>query len=113
LEDCIFCKIVRGEIPCDKVLENDRVLAFRDIAPKAPVHVVIVPKAHLGDILECADKANGLSINLIEAAAAVARAEGVDATGFRLVVNTGKDGGQSVGHLHFHLLGGAHLADTL
>jgi len=107
MADCIFCKIASGEIPSGKVYEDDSVLAFRDLEPQAPTHVLIIPKKHIGSMMEftAADKELAGHI-LIEVAPAVARSCGVDAGGFRLVTNTGADGGQTVGHLHFHLLGG-------
>lgn len=107
MEGCIFCKIARGEIPSAKVYEDERVLAFRDIDPKAPVHALIVPKAHFASVLGADAQTVGA---LFEAAKEVAKALGVAESGFRLVVNTGRDGGQSVEHLHVHLLGGRALA---
>lgn len=107
MEGCIFCKIARGEIPSAKVYEDERVLAFRDIDPKAPAHALIVPKAHFASVLEADAQTVGA---LFETAKEVAKALGVAESGFRLVVNTGRDGGQSVEHLHVHLLGGRALA---
>lgn len=109
MSDCLFCKIVAGEIPSNKVFENDKILAFRDIQPQAPVHILIVPKRHLGDVLNLADMKNGLADNIMAAAAEIAKSEGVDMTGFRLITNCGPDAGQTVSHLHFHLIGGAKL----
>ena len=109
MDECIFCKIVKGELPCAKVYENDRVLAIRDINPAAPVHVVIMPKWHMRDLLQVAETPNGLIANILDAAAAIAKAEGVFESGFRLISNTGPDAGQSVPHFHMHLLGGKQL----
>jgi len=107
MEGCIFCKIARGEIPSANVYEDERVLAFRDIDPKAPAHVLIVPKVHFAGVLD----ADAQTIAALFAAAKqIAKTLGVDETGFRLVINTGSDGGQSVPHLHMHLLGGRALA---
>lgn len=107
MRDCLFCKIVAGQIPSTKVYENETVLAFRDIDPKAPVHVLIIPKAHYDSLLSPgADKA---AAALFASVASVARKVGVDDAGFRVVINTGRDGGQAVGHLHLHLLGGRAL----
>lgn len=108
--DCLFCKIVAGDIPAEHVREDARTLAFRDIRPQAPIHVLVVPKAHVASLweLEDADEAGAL----LAAAAAVARAEGLD-QGWRLIANTGDHGGQEVGHLHLHVLGGRPLGPML
>ena len=110
MENCLFCKIVAGEIPSTKVYEDDRILAFRDINPQAPVHVLIVPKKHMRNILECdAETAAALT----EAVGRIARQEGVDESGFRILSNCGKNGCQSVEHLHVHLLGGTQLSEKM
>ena len=110
MENCLFCRIIAGEIPGDKVYEDDHVYAFRDINPQAPVHVLIVPKKHLANILECdAETAAALT----DAIRAVAKQEGVDESGFRVISNCGPDGAQSVNHLHVHLLGGVKLAERM
>ena len=108
--DCIFCKIIAGEIPSDKVYEDEHVFAFRDINPQAPVHVLIVPKKHMRNILEC-DAQTAAAVT--EAVGKVARQEGVSFSGFRVVTNCGRDGAQSVEHLHFHLLGGDKLSESM
>ena len=108
MTDCLFCRIVAGEVPATVVAETDRTLAFRDIAPQAPTHVVVVPREHHADAGACADADPGLLADVLSAAVAVARAEGLDA-GYRLVTNTGDEGGQSVHHLHVHVLGGRAL----
>ena len=105
MDNCLFCKIVRGEIPSSKVYEDDKVLAFNDIDPKAPVHILIVPKKHVASIAALEDGDYELAAHIIRIAKELAAAKGLD-DGFRLVANTGIDGGQTVGHLHFHLLGG-------
>ena len=108
--DCLFCKIIRGEIPGDKVFENDKVFAFRDINPQAPVHVLVLPKKHMANILEC----DGETMKaLLDAIQKIAVQEGVAADGFRIVSNCGKNGAQSVNHLHIHLLGGKELAGSM
>ena len=107
-DTCLFCKIVRRDIPADVVLENDHVVAFRDIDPKAPTHILIVPREHLTS-LEDASSATMLG-ELMLAAKSIARTEGIAVSGYRVVVNTGADGGQSVFHLHVHLLGGRSMA---
>jgi histidine triad (HIT) family protein len=104
--DCIFCKIARGEVPAKKVFEDDMVVAFHDINPAAPVHVVIVPKAHIPSVNEAGlDNAAGFG-RVFAAAARIARDLGVDRKGYRIVTNTGKDAGQLVMHVHFHLMAG-------
>ena len=105
MSDCLFCRIVAGEIPATIVHETDDVLAFRDIAPAAPTHVVVVPKAHHDDVAALTADDPDLAGRLLAAGAAVAAAEGL-APGFRLVFNTGADGGQTVFHVHLHVLGG-------
>ena len=103
---CIFCKIIAGEIPSNKVLENDGFLAFHDINPQAPLHVLVIPKAHIQSFNEV-DKTTMSEITpFIQE---VARKLGLDRDGFRIVNNIGINGGQEVGHLHFHLIGGARL----
>jgi histidine triad (HIT) family protein len=108
MSDCLFCRIVAGEIPATVVHETDEVLAFRDIAPAAPTHVVVVPKAHHADVVSLTAADPDLAGRLLAAGAAVAAAEGLD-RGFRLVFNTGADGGQTVFHVHLHVLGGRTL----
>ena len=108
--DCLFCKIIAGEIPGNVVYENDRVFCFRDINPQAPVHVLIVPKKHMDNILECdAETAAALT----DAVKQIAASEGVAESGFRLVSNCGRDGAQSVNHLHVHLMGGKKLPERM
>ncbi|ADU65164.1 histidine triad nucleotide-binding protein [Desulfurispirillum indicum] len=107
MEDCIFCKIAAGTIPCRKVLEDDDILAFHDINPTAPVHVLIIPKRHIPTTLDFeAGADDALAGKLITAAARIARELGIDQSGYRLVFNTNGDGGQEVYHVHLHLLGG-------
>ena len=106
-DNCLFCKIVRKEIPATMVLENEHVIAFRDIDPKAPTHVLVVPRAHVAT-LDAVTDARMLG-ELMLAAAAIARAEGIVEGGYRTVVNCGADAGQTVFHVHLHLLGGRKL----
>ncbi len=106
---CLFCRVVAGELPAAVVHETDRVVAFRDIAPAAPVHVLVVPREHHATAEALADADPALLADVLAGAVAVARAEGLD-SGYRLVVNTGDDAGQSVHHLHVHVLGGRGLA---
>jgi histidine triad (HIT) family protein len=105
---CIFCKIAAGEIPSTAVYQDERVYAFADINPKAPVHVLIVPREHIGSLAEAAPEQNTLLGHLFWAAAEIARKKGLN-KGYRVVVNTGEDGGQTVDHLHLHLLGGRQM----
>ncbi|GAB1690093.1 HIT domain-containing protein [Krasilnikovia sp. M28-CT-15] len=107
--DCLFCRIVAGEIPATVVHETDTTLAFRDIGPKAPVHVLVIPKDHHPDIAALALADPGVAADVLAAAAAVAEAEGLRTEGFRLIVNNGPHAGQEVAHVHVHVLGGAPL----
>ncbi len=111
--DCLFCRIIRGEIPSAKVYEDEYVYAFRDINPIAPVHVLIVPKEHVTDALALTGEKASLAAHVFEAAAAIARREGLAERGFRVVTNCGRDAGQTVPHLHFHLLGGKEMSWTV
>lgn len=109
MEDCVFCKVVAGELPAETLYEDDVVLAFADISPMAPVHALIVPKKHLGNVDELsADDAKVVS-QMIMAAQKLARQLGASASGYRLVINTGADATQTVPHLHMHLLAGRPL----
>ena len=105
--DCLFCRIVRGEIPATLVAETEDCIAFRDIDPKAPTHVLIIPREHVPSLAEATDAALVGKLSLL--AARIAREEGIDGRGWRTVVNTGGDAGQTVFHLHLHLLGGRPL----
>ena len=107
--DCLFCKIIAGQIPSSKVYEDEFCYAFKDIAPKAPVHDVFVPKEHFSSALEVTEAREKITGHLIRAASEVARQKGIDGRGYRLVLNTNADAGQTVFHLHLHLLGGQVL----
>lgn len=107
--DCLFCKIAVGEIPSTKVFENEHVLAFRDIDPQAPFHVIIIPKQHIASAAEITAENSAVVAEIFEAAAEIARQEKLD-KGFRIVNNCGEEGGQTVGHLHFHMLAKRNLA---
>ena len=107
--DCIFCKIAAGEIPCNKAYEDDQVLAFYDLDPKAPTHILIIPKEHIGSALEITPENSGIIAHIYEVAAKLAKDLKLE-KGFRIVNNCGEDGGQTVQHLHFHLLGGRAMA---
>lgn len=109
MEDCIFCKILKGEIPCDKIYEDDRVLSFKDISPEAPVHVLIIPKKHISSINKLKEEDENLIGYIYTVAGKIAKQLGVSEKGYRIVSNCGEDGGQTVGHIHFHFLGGRKL----
>ena len=115
MDNCIFCKIIRGEIPSAKVYEDQDILAFKDINPAAPVHILIVPKKHVSDIMELAgnDQRAEIMESVMRAVPEVAKASGVAENGFRLINNCGEEGGQTVMHLHFHLIGGRKLGEKL
>jgi histidine triad (HIT) family protein len=108
--DCIFCRIVSGDVAASVVREDDDTLAFRDLDPKAPLHVLIIPKRHIASINDVADADRSLMGALFVAARHVARAEGVADDGYRVVMNAGRAAGQSVHHVHMHLLGGRELS---
>ncbi len=106
MSDCLFCKMVSGEIAPDTVYENDDVLAFRDIDPQAPTHVLVVPKQHIARLNDLSDDNAGLIGEMMLAAVQVARQEGISEQGYRTLLNCNADGGQTVFHIHLHLLGG-------
>lgn len=107
--DCIFCKIAAGEIPSTKVYEDDRVLAFKDINPLAPVHILVIPKTHIESAAEITADNSAVIAHIFEVIAKIAKEQGIDKDGFRVVSNCGENGCQSVKHLHFHILGGKKL----
>ena len=107
MADCVFCRIADKEIPSKAVYEDDQVMAFHDLEPQAPVHVLVIPKKHVGSLPELCQEDKDLAAHiLVDVIPSLAKALGLAETGFRVVVNTGKDGNQTVQHLHFHLLGG-------
>ena len=111
--DCIFCKIVAGEIPVDVVYQDEELMAFRDIQPQAPKHIVIIPKTHIISIAQLTEEQQELIGHLILVAKDIAEKEGISNDGYRLTTNCGADAGQLVPHLHFHLLGGRRISDQL
>jgi len=111
--DCIFCKIVAGEIPSNILYQDDRVIAFRDINPLAPVHILIIPKEHIPSLTDLSEGQASLIGQMVMVANQLATQEGVSEKGYRLVINCGPEGGQLIPHLHMHLLGGKKLADEL
>jgi histidine triad (HIT) family protein len=113
MEDCIFCKIVEGKIPSRKVYEDDNILAFDDIHPMAPVHVIVIPKQHISTLLEVDTDTADIMNLLTKAVQDVARIKGIEKKGFRFVINCNEEGGQVIFHLHIHVLGGKKLTDEL
>ncbi|MBN1545574.1 MAG: histidine triad nucleotide-binding protein [Syntrophaceae bacterium] len=113
MDSCIFCKIVKGEIPCSKVYEDEKVMAFDDIHPMAPVHVIIIPKKHIPTFMDVDLTRDDIMNALSSAAQKIARKKGIDQKGFRTVINCNEEGGQIIFHLHMHLLGGKKLIDEL
>ena len=108
MSDCLFCKIIAGDIPSTKVYEDETILAFRDIAPQAPCHVLVVPKVHIEDTNGITAENSAVIAHIFEVIPQIAKAEGLE-NGYRVVSNCGPDAGQSVQHLHFHILGGKTL----
>lgn len=106
---CVFCRIVAGEEPADILHSTETVLAFRDVNPQAPTHIQLIPKEHVTDVRELEDRHGGALADLFQAASHLAKVEGIDKSGWRVVANVGRDAGQSVFHLHFHLLGGRRM----
>jgi histidine triad (HIT) family protein len=111
--DCIFCKIVTGEIPSDIVYEDEEIIAFRDINPQAPVHIIIIPRDHIASLSDLSQSDSALVGRMVMVANKLAKDEGIAEKGYRLVINCGKEGGQLVPHLHLHLVGGRKLSDQV
>ena len=110
--DCIFCKIASGEIPSSKVYEDELVLAFRDIAPQAPVHILVSPKTHIASLADVTAETQAIVAHLLSRIPSIAKGEGLD-EGYRVIPNIGENGCQSVKHLHVHILGGKQLSDCM
>jgi len=111
--DCIFCKIVAGEVPADILYQGDGVIAFRDINPLAPTHLLIIPKKHIPSLIDLSEAELSLIGDMVNTANQLAKREGIAESGYRLAINCGKQGGQLVPHLHMHLLGGRQLSGSL
>jgi len=109
MSDCLFCKIVSGEISCDKLYENDKLIAFRDIDPKAPIHILVIPKKHIRSINELEISDQNLAGEILLAAKEIASIENIESSGYRTIFNTNSDGGQTVYHIHMHVMGGRQL----
>ena len=110
--DCLFCKIIKGDIPCTKVYEDETVFAFRDINPQAPVHILVVPKAHIASVHDITSQNCHVVAHIFEVISQLAEMEGLE-NGYRVVSNCGPDGCQSVHHLHFHVMGGKKLSENM
>ena len=109
MSDCLFCKIVSGEISCDKLYENDKLVAFRDIEPKAPTHILVIPKKHIRSINELEIGDQSLAGDVLLSAKEIAKIENIESSGYRTIFNTNSDGGQTVYHIHMHVMGGRQL----
>jgi histidine triad (HIT) family protein len=112
-DECIFCKIAQGELPADTVYQDERVTAFRDLSPQAKTHILVIPNKHFDSLNDASADSSDLLAHALKICALVARDEGISESGYRVLTNIGEEGGQSVHHLHFHLLGGQELATRL
>lgn len=113
MDDCIFCKIIKGEIPSEKVYEDDDILAFKDIQPATPIHVLVIPKKHIANLMEVSNEDSELMGKIVVVMQKIAKQLGVDEKGFRIISNCGPDSGQEVMHLHFHLLAGRTMGPKI
>lgn len=113
MEDCIFCKIIKKEIPSTIIYEDDKVIAFNDVNPAAPIHILVVPKKHIETLLDVTDEDNELISYVYQVINKIAKEKRFANNGFRVIVNCGKDSGQEVMHIHFHVLGGKKLGDKI
>lgn len=113
MEDCIFCKIIRKEIPATILYEDDEIIAFKDINPAAPIHILVIPKKHIPSLVELEKEDELLIGKIYTVINRLAEMQGVKENGYRVIVNCGKDAGQEVGHLHFHLLAGTKFGDKI
>lgn len=109
MEDCIFCKIIENKIPTEKIYEDEKIIAFNDINPQAPVHILIIPKDHFASLNEMPDEKIDVLSHILLKARKIAHDKGIGDKGYRIVLNTAKDSGQEVFHIHFHLLGGRRM----
>lgn len=113
MDNCIFCKIIKGEIPSQKLYEDDEILAFRDVNPAAPIHILVIPKKHISMLTELKEDDETVIGRIYTVINKIAKQENFDEKGYRVIVNCGEDGGQEVKHIHFHLLGGKRLGDKI
>ncbi len=109
MDECIFCQVAAGKLTSDIVYEDNDVLAFNDLNPEAPIHLLIIPRIHISSLSDAEDKDEALLGKIVMTAASLAKQRGLDKTGYRLVANSGKQAGQTVDHIHFHLLGGRFM----
>lgn len=113
MEDCLFCKIIKGEIPCDKVYEDKEILAFYDIKPSAPIHILVIPKKHITSLAHLEKDDEAIIGKIYRVINQIAEEKGFKQDGYRVTVNCGKNGGQTVMHLHFHILAGTKLREKI
>lgn len=113
MKDCIFCRIIQGEISSDFIYESDTVVAFNDVNPIAPVHILIIPRAHIASMNDIGDSDNILIADMFAVAVEIAKKNGIEKDGYKLLIRTGKNGGQEVPHIHLHLIGGAPLHEDI
>ena len=113
MDDCVFCKIIKGEIPSERVYEDDEIVAFKDINPAAPIHILVIPKKHIPTLLDVNDEDNYLIGKIYRTINKIAKDLGIEGSGFRVIANCGKDSGQEVMHIHFHLLAGKKLGEKI
>jgi len=109
MSDCLFCKILDGDIPCDRVYENDQVVAFRDVNPQAPTHILVIPRKHIPTVNDLIDDDKKIVGEMLLAAQTIAKQEGIEESGYRLVMNCNEGAGQTVFHIHLHILGGRSM----
>ncbi len=113
MEDCLFCKIIKGEIPCDKVYEDEEIFAFYDINPAAPIHILVIPKKHIASLAHLEKEDEAIVGRIYGVINQIAEEKGFKQDGYRVIVNCGKNGGQEIMHLHFHILGGRELGEKI
>lgn len=113
MEDCVFCKIIKGEIPSEKVYEDEEILAFRDVHPAAPIHILVIPKRHIAMLTDLTSEDEAMVGKIYTTINKIAKQEGFEKQGYRVITNCGKDSGQEVMHIHFHILGGKKLGDKI
>ena len=113
MDDCVFCKIIKGEIPSEKVYEDEDVIAFKDINPVTPIHILVIPKKHIATLLDVTEEDSHLISKIFVVINKIAKQIGIEENGFRVIVNCGKDSGQEVMHIHFHLLAGKKMGPKI
>lgn len=113
MEDCVFCKIIKGEIPSEKVYEDGEIIAFKDIAPAAPIHILVIPKKHISTLLDVKEEDSYLIARIYQTINKIAKDMGIEEDGFRVIVNCGENAGQEVMHIHFHMLAGRKLGPKI